>query len=369
MNKLSICYSIADQDFERTKSVGIFNLSMGLLRSLSTHPAMERIHVLTNPSQKKLFPSGPHGIIEQHCFSGPTRSRWKRVLWDQWGVYSAGRKGRCDWLFLPKGFLSFVRKPPMRTAAYVHDAIHRHYSQHYPDAVSGKESGYFEKCFNATLRYADVIFTNSEFTAGEVQRMAAALELPDPRVITCGIGFSQSESHVVFKEDRIVVLAGRYPHKKTAMAIEFMNRWQSETGNKWGVDWIGSIPEGVSFPGHPNWFLHARLPDDDFHAMIRRARVLVFTSDYEGFGMPPVEATLLGTMPVFSAIPATLEVMDDVGFPFENDNFESFRMAMQAALFTDQPLLDQWASELLQRHSWDRVAQRVTSALIDHIES
>lgn len=365
MKPPSICYSIADQDFERTKSVGIFNLSMGLLRSLLEFGELERIRVLTNPSQQKLFPPESHPVIEQKSFKGPSRSRLRRILWDQWGVYSAAAHSKCDWLFLPKGFMSFVRKPPVRTAAYVHDAIHDHYARNYPDAVSGKEAGYFEKSFRATLKHADVIFTNSEFTAGEVQRMAVAASLPMPRVVACGIGFQPVESHVVFKEDRIVVLAGKYPHKKTRMALDFLDRWQRESGIQWGIDWIGSLPDDCQFPDRPNWFLHSRLPDEDFHDMIRRARILVFTSDYEGFGMPPVEATLLGTMPVFSAIPATLEVMDDVGFPFENDNFESFFAAMQSALHTDQSLFDTWSAELLQRHSWEKVAQRVIQSLLN----
>ncbi|MCD8535004.1 MAG: glycosyltransferase [Verrucomicrobia bacterium] len=363
MTRPSICYSIADQDFERTKSVGIFNLSMGLLRSLIHEPGIEKIHVLTNPTQKKLFPAD--GIPNLSCSThpGPTRGKLRRLLWDQSGVYSAARKSHCDWLFLPKGFMSFVRRSPIKTAAYVHDAMHDHYKRLYPSAVSSREATYFERCFNATLRHADVIFTNSEYTAGEVQRMATSLGIPQPRVLTCGIGFNPVESHVVFKENRIVVLAGRFPHKKTRMALEFLDRWQSESGNQWGVDWIGSFPDGVAVPSRPNWFRHSRLPDEDFHDMIRRARVLVFTSDYEGFGMPPVEATLLGTMPVYSAIPATLEVMDDVGFAFENDNFDSFSMAMQSALHTDQDVLIQWGEELLLRHSWKRVAQRVMHAL------
>lgn len=365
MSKLKICYSIADQDFIKTKSLGIFNLSIGLLDALSKHDEVEQISVLTNPSQRIIFPQQFDSKYERREIVGPSSNKFLRILWDQWRVYSSGKKTQADWLFLPKGFMSFVMKPKMKTAAYVHDAMHDHYERNYPSAVSKKESSYFTKSFNATLEHADIIFTNSEFTAGEVHRMAASLGLPVPRTIPCGIGFKPFESHVVRKKNHIVLLTGRFPHKKTKMATDFLKKWQDDFKNDWNVDLIGSLPEEWSKPPCDNWIHHSRLPDSEFHEMIRQARVLVFASDYEGFGMPPVEAVLHGTFPVYSSIPATLEVMDNNGFPFKNDHYASFCEAMNDAIKANPEWLESWSQELLEKHDWKKVARRVVVGLQD----
>ena len=91
--------------------------------------------------------------------------------------------------------------------------------------------------------------------------------------------------------------------------------------------------------------------------------MLVYFSDHEGFGMPPVEATLSGACPVYSLLPPTREAMADAGLPFSNTSFESFRDAMNRALKVSPEIISAWADELLARHQWSRVAERVMTAL------
>jgi glycosyltransferase involved in cell wall biosynthesis len=61
--------------------------------------------------------------------------------------------------------------------------------------------------------------------------------------------------------------------------------------------------EGVIVTGH--------VPDDDLAALYTGARALVFASDDEGFGLPPVEALACGTPVAASDVPALREVLGD----------------------------------------------------------
>ena len=79
--------------------------------------------------------------------------------------------------------------------------------------------------------------------------------------------------------------------------------------------------------------------------------------------MPPVEATLVGASPVFSAIPATREVMGECGYSFENSDYESFRVAMNSALGVSREQVAVWAEQLLARHNWDLVLDRFVAGL------
>ncbi len=358
---LSMTVSLADQDFARTKSVGIFNLSLGLTRWLAEGGQFSRLTVLTNATLAG-SPAWPDVVkYERHELA--VRGRVARLWWDQWGVYSAARRTGNDWLLLPKGFASFLRQPPLKLAVYVHDAMHDFYQRAHPDAVAALEQTYFRRALRASLQRARVVFTNTEFTAQEVRRLATQAGLPPPRAVVAGIGFERPAPAPVAERRGIVVLASPFPHKRTALAAEWLVRWHRESGFADKVNWVGGLPAGLTLPNCPNWHQRGRLPETDYRRLLANARALVFFSEYEGFGMPPVEAALAGASPVFSAIPATREVMGDAGCAFANDDYESFRVAMDLALDCPAEQIAVWAEQLLARHDWRAVAGRIITAL------
>jgi glycosyltransferase involved in cell wall biosynthesis len=61
----------------------------------------------------------------------------------------------------------------------------------------------------------------------------------------------------------------------------------------------------------PNVTLTGQVSDDELAAILTGARALVFPSDDEGFGLPPVEALACGTPVVCTDIPALREVLGD----------------------------------------------------------
>jgi glycosyltransferase involved in cell wall biosynthesis len=61
----------------------------------------------------------------------------------------------------------------------------------------------------------------------------------------------------------------------------------------------------------PNVTLTGQVSDDELAAILTGARALVFPSDDEGYGLPPVEALACGTPVVCTDIPALREVLGD----------------------------------------------------------
>ncbi|HWN94135.1 MAG TPA: glycosyltransferase family 4 protein, partial [Methylomirabilota bacterium] len=115
--RLALTYSLADQDFARTKSIGIYNVSVQLARSLAIEPRLAEMTVLANPTMlDDLSLRRVEKVEIRDCVA---RTPWQRILWDQWNVYSEAKRAGNEWLLLPKGFASFVRRPPARLAAYV----------------------------------------------------------------------------------------------------------------------------------------------------------------------------------------------------------------------------------------------------------
>jgi len=360
MPPLSLVYSIADQSFAKTKSLGILNVSLHLARCLSQSPHISPFTLLSN---SELHPALQKGLTSIH--NEANRGRFQRLLWDQLGVYRVAKASGAQWLFLPKGFASFILPPPCRLAIYVHDTIFDYYRQRGWKMTSQLESAYFERCFCATLRYADLIFTNSEFTHKELLRKALELNMPPPNVRAVGIGFDQTDPPNVQKREQIVVLISRWPHKNSAAIIDFIRRWSDLSDFQGDIAWVGRLPKGVHLPESPKWRHHERLPEEPFRRLIAEARALVYHTEYEGFGMPPVEAVLTGTCPVYSDIPATREAMLGLGAPFFNNDFESFTRAMNQALKCSKDTLQKMAQTLSQAHQWETVGNRTVQALLN----
>ncbi len=361
LRKNSITYSLADQSFARAKSVGIFNVSIDLLRVLARRPQGPPLTVLANNSLRKKLELPATTRTEFHDL--PVRGSFGRIWWDQFAAYAAARRSGNEWLLLPKGFASFVRRCPVRLAPLIHDVLQDHYDRHYPDEVGKLEAAYFRASLRASLRQADVVFTPTQFTSREVQRVAREKGWRIPPLVCCGEGFDRCPPSPITERRDVVVLASRFPYKLPRQAVEFFSRWRREGPSTESVHWIGSLPLGLELPALPGFQRHPRLPEGEFRELMGSARVVVFSSEYEGFGRPPVEAVLAGACPVYSDIPATREVMSGCGCPFDNGNYQSFAAALRQALATTPAQLQVWADELLGRHNWDAVVDRILAAL------
>jgi glycosyltransferase involved in cell wall biosynthesis len=358
----SLAYSIADQSFDRTKSLGILNLSLHLAEALAPRREIERFELFSNSSLRNWHRQ--FAGREVRCFDRASETRLGRMLWDQWQVYGEAAGRRVDWLLLPKGFASFCRTGRVKVATYVHDVINAWYRERYPRAVQRSEAWYFERSLLATLRQSTVVFTNSEFTRQELLTFSERHGVRPPRILVAGIGFRPVGLRPSSNRQHIVALASPWPHKRTDLAARFMSRWQGSTDFVGTVHWVGRWPPGMRRVDEPRWQYHQRLDEQSYRSLLAESRVLVYFSEYEGFGMPPVEAVLHGACPVFSAIPATREVMGGGGAPFENDSNESFADAMSRALRMPADDLASLGDCLLARHNWTAVADRIVGALV-----
>lgn len=345
-----------------TKSIGIYNFSIELLNSLHEQQAVKDFRVLSNktiPAPKGLADSG--GLSD---YQMPLDRRFGRIFWDQWRVYAEARKSNCRWLFLPKGFMSFVRKPKTKVAAYVHDTMGEYYRKQFPDHRFGFEQHYFRRSLRATLKYADVVFTNTDFSRGEILKLASTWNLAPPNVVTAGYGFRRlGQTAHETKSDSILLFASEQPHKRTDLAIERLKSWIQQTKYTGTVNCIGIFSDGAAMTRANKWNWMGRVSLVDVNRLIKQSRATIYTSQYEGFGMPPVESVMAGTCPVYSNIPPIREVMGSAGYFFSNENQAEFDLAMNRALDTPVEVVESWAEQLFARHKWENVVNTIVETL------
>lgn len=90
----------------------------------------------------------------------------------------------------------------------------------------------------------------------------------------------------------------------------------------------------------------------------RHAALFVYPSQYEGFGMPPLEAMSLGCPVVCSRAASLPEVVGEAALAFEPQDVDALRAAMESALCS-QTLLEDMRRKGLERarlFSWERCA-------------
>ncbi len=109
------------------------------------------------------------------------------------------------------------------------------------------------------------------------------------------------------------------------------------------------------------------LEDDQFHARFASAGLIVFPSDFEGFGLPAVEAMRLGIPVVISDDEALLEVTGGNATVVSGTDAASLADAVQAAWATSAEALERGRS-FAARYTAERQA-RETRAMLGQVTS
>ncbi len=104
------------------------------------------------------------------------------------------------------------------------------------------------------------------------------------------------------------------------------------------------------------------LDDDDFHARFASAELIVFPSDFEGFGLPAVEAMRLGIPVVISDDEALLEVTGGNATVVAGTDAASLADAVSAAWATPADALER-ARSYAGRYTAERMARETRAVL------
>ncbi len=101
------------------------------------------------------------------------------------------------------------------------------------------------------------------------------------------------------------------------------------------------------------------IDDDDMPSVYSGAKLLVFPSLYEGFGLPIIEAMACGTPVIAYDNSAITEIVSDSGVLVDNDNEGEFIESL-TGLLNDNILYKEYTDKGLKRasdFSWDRAAR------------
>ena len=171
--------------------------------------------------------------------------------------------------------------------------------------------------------------------------------------------FSYANTHErAEKKDQIVFVGNVKPHKGLTTLLSAFSELGGETklkiiGEKdtflTGLQLDESAYKNVVFTG--------KLSDEELFFEIARSKYLVLPAKYEGFGLPPLEALVLGTQPIVSDIPVFREVYQGLPVKFFGSE-ETLTAEMRAA--SDQV---NCSAEIAERYSYSACAKIILGKL------
>lgn len=316
------------------------------------------------------------------------KSKIGKIVWEQKGISRQARRARAHLLHVP--YLSAPLVRPCRTVVTAHDVI--------PWVVPGYASTPRMRLYLALavagVKRARLVIADSDASRRDAIR---ALGLRADRVHRVYLGV---EAHPEYTQQQLNEVRARYglppeyafylggfDRRKNvplllrawrAALAELDEEWCNVQNEKTLLVIGGAVPQaggvfpdvkgeaaslGWDTPDAPVRFL-GRIPEEDKPLLMAAARLFIYPSAYEGFGLDPLEAMSVGCPVISSSGGSLREVVGDGGMLVPPDDEKALARSV-ARVWTDNALraaLSHKGRKQARRFTWEKTA-RETHAL------
>lgn len=358
---------LADQRRARTDSHGIINFSLGLVRALPEALGPDdRLVVQVNDEMVEELGDGFLRPGDELDVVAAPRHGLARLWLDHVGVSRLARSRRADVVLYPKGFMPVSRRlVRARHVVCLHDDIPA-LGAAGPGVSRAKrlKAAYFTWLLRRSMRAADRRLFVSRFSERSLTRRWSGPRRDDA-VINEGISLPRLPlAPLDGRLRQAVMLGSTHAHKRTAAGLALVGADPALAAHLDRVVVVGPLVPPVDRVGDlPVEHVPGPISSRELAELIARSRLLVYPSEYEGFGLPPIEAFALGTPAVFRLNEAAAEVLPGVPGGYDEETATSFGAAVAEALSLDDAALGELSAGMWDRFDWQVVASRVVAAL------
>lgn len=344
-----------------------------LLRRWTARPdAPARRFVLYAPEPIPL--EFPPGTVELRIIraAGPAAmtGRGRGTWWEQTSLRHAVRRDPLDVFFAPA--YTAPLGVPVPLAVTIHDVS---FLAH-PEWFRPRE-GLRRRWLTArAAASARVIFTDSGFSHAEIVRHLR-VEPARIRVIPPGVNARAVPGAAEGPREPLVLYVGSiFNRRRLPDVIEAFARATRDLpearlaivgdDRTWPVQDLAAVARAFEVAGRVDLLQY--VSDPELASLYSRASVFVFLSEYEGFGLPPLEALSAGVPTVVLDTPVAREVYGPAAIYVKRGDVDGTAAIIRRLLTmpaTAVPTLTE-APPILARYSWDRAASE-TLAEIERI--
>ena len=356
----------------RLEGIGWYTYEV-IRRLVQMRPDDEFIFFFDRPFDESfIFADNVKGVVVSPAARHPILWYW----WFEWSIPRQLKKFQIDLFISPDGYCSLRSDLP--TLMVVHDIAHHHFPQQIPFLVRS-----YYNCFVPRfLRKADKILTVSEYTACDIINIYG---IDEAKIRVAHNGCRDSFRPVSIREkesmkqqfaegqDYFFYAGAVHPRKNVHRIILAFDKFKKKTkspiklliGGRFAWQ-TGPVKTAYDKAIHQRdiHFL-GYLEDEVLPLLTAAALAMVYPSQFEGFGLPVLEAMQCGTPVITSNTSSLPEVAGDAGILVEPNNTPALSNAMER-LYVNEQLRKTLSKKGLVRSrefSWEKTAKGVNVAI------
>ena len=289
------------------------------------------------------------------------------TCWEQLRLPAAVRGDALDVFFAPGYSAPLAQRVPI--VLTVHDLSFVAHPEWFRP-VEGARRRWLTRW---SARRARLVLTDSEFSRGEI---VTRLGVPEPRVRTVrpGVATPAASGAAPPPREPLVLFAGSIFNRRRVpdlirafgrLAVESAEARLEIAGDNrtYPRQDLASIVASEGLEGRV--VIRSYVADDTLADLYGRARVFAFLSEYEGFGLTPLEALASGVPVVMLDTPVARETCGEAALYVSPGDLQGLAGALRSLMFDAdvRSRLLARAPEILARYSWDTAAQETLGAI------
>lgn len=341
------------------RPTGVGRFLTSILEAWSTLPAA-RSHTVTLCTSDPLSSAPTAATVSTIPGGGGT---W----WEQRVLPGLIKDANAD-VFLAPGYTA-----PLFCPAPIVVAIHDVSFAAHPEWFTWRQGIRRRTLTRLTARNAARVITISEFSKREIaQHLKIDTEKID--VIYPGTVDRHADPRAAATEPTVLYVGSLFNRRHIPELIDAFSRLARRTSGT-RLEIVGdnrTIPhvdvDGLATASGVGDRIgcHAYMPDESLAALYARARAFVFLSEYEGFGLTPLEALSAGIPIVVLDTPVAREVYGAAALYVPRPDPALIEAALERVLLdeTERSRILAAAPDVLARYSWQRCATRVLDVLL-----
>jgi glycosyltransferase involved in cell wall biosynthesis len=260
---------------------------------------------------------------------------------------------------------------PLLVAAPIVVTIHDVSFTAHPEWFAVREGMRRRVLTKASARKATAVITVSDFSASEI---ATHYGVPSSRIHVVRHGIEHLEPVPGVTRERLVLFVGSiFNRRHVPELIAATSRLQAETpdirlaivGENRTRPQLDLAAEARRYRVSHTIEREDYAADRTLARLYARARVFVFVSDYEGFGLTPLEAVSAGVPPIVADTAVARETCGEAALYVRPGDVDALARAIRTLMYDEvaRARVLKAAPAVLARYSWDRAASETLTIL------
>jgi len=230
-----------------------------------------------------------------------------RIIWENKNLNKYAKKHNIDLMFVPVYSKPLMKNRSMKYVITIHDLQ----ALHYPQYFSKVKNMWLKFAWKQCAKTADKIIAISNFVKMDIEKRLG-IESGKISVIYNPIVKTEREinfdniasKYGIESKEYFYTVSSLLPHKNLSVLLKMISKAKKDNINipaKLVISGIGGKSEGEikelinELEISENIILTGFVSDEERDALYKNAKAFLFPSIFEGFGMPPIEALMLGT--------------------------------------------------------------------------